>query len=90
MAAMLARYEDAARLHGAFDALCAQYGVRPPAALEEFIGGQDPFAPAQAALTPPVYGEIYEQGRRMTLDEAVAIVVELGDAAASGAALRPI
>ena len=32
---------------------------------------------------------IYEDGRRMTLDEAVALVVELGDLAASGAPLTP-
>ena len=78
MAAMLGRYEDAARMHGAFDALCAQYGVRPPSALAEFIGGQDPFAPARAAFSPEEYAALYEDGRRMTLDEAVALVVQLG------------
>ena len=63
--------EDAAELTGAFEALCERYGVRPPAALERFLEGQDPFAVTRAALPPDVYEAAYERGRRLTLDEAV-------------------
>ena len=50
MAGMLGRYEDAAVINGAFDALCERYGVRPPAALERFIGTSDPFVATREAL----------------------------------------
>ncbi len=80
MAAMIGRSEDAARLTGAFDGLTERYGVRPPAALSRFIDQVDPFAMARAALSPDAYAAAYEAGRRMTLEEAVALVTEVGAA----------
>ena len=83
MATMVGRFDDALRLQGAFDALCQQYGVRPPAALERFIAGVDPFGEAVAAMPTATAAAAREAGRQMTLDEAVALVVEIGDEAAS-------
>ena len=42
LGALTGHFEEAAEIHGAFDALCERYGVRPPAALA-FVGGRDPF-----------------------------------------------
>jgi predicted ATPase/class 3 adenylate cyclase len=74
-------FEKAAEIHGAFDALCDRYGVRPPTALARFVGRQDPFALTKQSLYPAVWAAAYDRGRRLTLDEAVAIVVALGEAA---------
>ena len=85
MAAMIGRFEDAAVLIGAFDALCERYAVRPPAALGRFITNLDPFGMTKAALDPEIYEANAARGRRLTLDEAVAMVVALGrDAEAAG------
>jgi predicted ATPase/class 3 adenylate cyclase len=78
MADMLHRFEDAARLSGAFDALCERYGVRPPAALGRFIDAQDPFAIARGALPPEDWERLYGEGRRMDLEAAVALIVDIG------------
>lgn len=74
-------FETAAEIHGAFDALCERYGVRPPTALSRFVGRLDPFALTKQSLDPDLWAAAYERGRRLTLDEAVAIVGELGEAA---------
>jgi hypothetical protein len=79
MAAMLGRFEDGAEINGAFDALCERYGVRPPASLDRFIATNDPFVVIRAGLPPETFAAAYERGRRMTLDEAVAAVVRLGE-----------
>lgn len=89
LAAMLGRMDDAARMTGTFDTLCQRYGVRPPAALARFVGTLDPFGMARAGLTPERYAAMYEEGRRMNLDAAVAMVAELGDAAAAGRGAVP-
>jgi len=81
MAAMLGRFEEGAELDGAFEANCERYGVRPPAGLSRFIQNQDPFAAIRAALPANVYAAARERGRRMSLDDAVAKVIELADAA---------
>ncbi|MGP1674842.1 MAG: hypothetical protein ACTS8Z_06495, partial [Candidatus Limnocylindrales bacterium] len=52
-----------------------------PAALDLFIETSDPFAATRAALPPEVYAAAYERGRRLSLDEAVAKVAELGEVA---------
>ena len=83
LASIVGRDEDAVLVSGAFDGLCERYGVRPPAALQEFVGDLDPLARARAEMTPAAYAAAYEQGRRMTLEEAVALIVELGDSAAT-------
>jgi hypothetical protein len=81
MASLLGRPADAARLSGAFENLCGRYGVRPPASLERFIGEMDVVGRVRAALTPETFAAAVEQGRRMSLDEAVALIAELGDVA---------
>jgi predicted ATPase/class 3 adenylate cyclase len=81
LGALTGRFEEAAEIHGAFDALCERYGVRPPVALSTFVGRQDPFELARRNVDPAQWAAAYERGRRLTLDEAVAIIVGLGDAA---------
>jgi tetratricopeptide (TPR) repeat protein len=81
LGALTGRYADAAEIHGAFDALCDRYGVRPPAALAQFVGGNDPFEMTRQNLDPAAWAEAYARGRRLSLDEAVALVVGLGEAA---------
>jgi hypothetical protein len=82
MAVMTGRFEHAAEMIGAFEASCERYGVRPPAALSTFIEVTDPFGATREALSADVYAAAYERGSRMTLDEAVARVAEVGEAAA--------
>lgn len=82
MASMLGRYQEAARLSGAFEGLCQRFGVRPPASLERFIGGMDAIGPAREALPPDVFRAAVDDGRRMSLDDAVALIAALGDVAA--------
>ena len=86
VAAIVGRFDVAAELIGTFDASCERYGVRPPAALGNFIKSHDPFALTREALSPEAYAAAYERGRRLSLDEAVAKVADLGDAAAAGGA----
>jgi predicted ATPase/class 3 adenylate cyclase len=83
VAVMIGRFEDAAEIVGAFEASCERYGVRPPAALTTFIEVSDPFAATRQALSPETYAAAYERGARMTLDEAVARVADLGEVAAA-------
>ena len=52
LGALTGHFEEAAEIHGAFDALCDRYGVRPPAALAIFVGRQDPFAMTKQGLDP--------------------------------------
>ena len=81
LGALTGHFEEAAEINGAFDALCERYGVRPPAALWMFVGGHDPFEMTRQNLDPDTWAVAYAQGRRLTLDEAVAKIVALGDAA---------
>lgn len=79
MADILHRFEDAARLTGAFDALCERYGVRPPAALGRFIETQDPFTAARDGVgSDEAWARLYAEGRRMDLETAVALIVDIG------------
>lgn len=75
---MVGRLEEAAVLYGAFDALCERYGVRPPAALGRFIKNSDPFLAVRTGLPRDVFEAAYERGRRLSLDAAVALVLDLG------------
>ena len=84
MAVMVQRHADAARLTGAFDALTERYGVRPPAALGRFIAQTDPFAMARAGLSETGWADAYAAGRRMSLEEAIELVAEVGAIGASG------
>jgi hypothetical protein len=87
---MAGRFEDAAELIGAFEASCERYGVRPPSALNRFIATKDPFAATREALPPDVFAAAMERGRRLDLNEAVAKVAELGEAAAIATGSGPV
>jgi tetratricopeptide (TPR) repeat protein len=81
LGALTGRFEEAAEINGAFDALCERYGVRPPASLALFVGGHDAFEMTRQNLDPETWAQAYARGGRLTLDEAVAKIVALGDAA---------
>ena len=79
VAMILNRPETAAMLMGAFESLCQRYGVRPPMSLERFLSDLDVLPELRDALDSDRLEGAIDRGRRMTLDEAVALVVELGD-----------
>jgi hypothetical protein len=81
VAALAERWEEAAELAGAFEASCERYGVRPPAGLDRFVLTNDPVSASRLSLAPDVFNAAYERGRRLSLDEAVAKVIEIGEAA---------
>jgi hypothetical protein len=81
VAALAERWEVAAELAGAFEASCERYGVRPPAGLDRFVLNNDPVSASKVSLAPEVFAAAYERGRRLSLDEAVATVVEIGEMA---------
>jgi non-specific serine/threonine protein kinase len=68
----------AATLMGAFEGLCGRYGVRPPPGLGQMIESADPLSQARAALGEAATDAAVERGRRMTLDEAMELIVGLG------------
>ncbi len=71
--------EDGARLTGAFDAARERYGVRPPAGLERFVTAQDPFRLVREAVPPDRFEAAYEEGRRLSLGEAVELVAGMAE-----------
>ena len=83
LGALTGHFEEAAEIYGAFDALCDRYGVRPPASLARYVGGSDPFRMTKERLDPDTWAAAYARGRRLTLDEAVAMIVTLGDEASA-------
>jgi len=90
IAVILDEPEVAARLTGAFDAGCERYGVRPPAALERFLQVDDPFQMARDVLSTEAYDLAYAAGRRMTVGEAVATIVRIGEAASDPDGPTPV
>jgi tetratricopeptide (TPR) repeat protein len=78
MAALeLGRPESAAVILGAFDTHSRLLGVRSPQGLDQFIAAYDPRGRAAAALDPDAFDSATRRGREMTLDEAVAYVLEM-------------
>jgi len=75
---------DAALVMGAFEGLCERYGVRPPMGLEELIRRTGPGTRLQGIVDPLALASLLERGRRMTLDEAMDVVVRILDAVPSG------
>jgi predicted ATPase/class 3 adenylate cyclase len=67
---------EAATMMGAFDALCEIHGVRPPAGLGQLLAGSRIEQRAEATLDSQEYAAAVRQGRHMSLDEAVAFVVD--------------
>jgi len=84
IALIAGRPGDAVALMGAFESLCERYGVRPPVPLRDLIGVADPLGQASALLTPDVVAEQLRIGRRMTIAEAVALTLEIGNGVAPG------
>ncbi|MGH8775197.1 MAG: hypothetical protein ACRDWI_08500 [Jiangellaceae bacterium] len=79
IATALDRPDTAALLTGAFEGLCERHGARPPAALQRFLDRHDPFAAARDALDAEELQAAVARGRRVSLDEAMALIVELGN-----------
>ncbi len=69
----------AATVMGAFEGLCDRYGVRPPIAIARLIEDAAPLEQARLAMGPIAAEEALERGRRMTLDEAMELIVGLAD-----------
>jgi predicted ATPase/class 3 adenylate cyclase len=76
--------ESAAVLLGAMETATAQYGVRPPAGLAFLISTREPSKRVEEALDPATLRDAMERGRRMSLDEAVELVLQLGRDAGLG------
>ena len=74
------RFEDAAILTGAFEGSCERIGVRPPIPLQRIIDTRQPSRRIAEALEPATLAVLTERGRRMSLDEAVAYVLQMADA----------
>jgi hypothetical protein len=73
------RPEDAAILLGASDHLSELYGVKAPLGLQELLGVSDPSGRAIATLGEERYQQAFDEGRQMTLDQAVALIVRMQD-----------
>ncbi len=73
------RPEDAARLLGASDHLTELYGVKAPLGLHELLGVADPSGRAMAALGEDQYRQAFQEGRQMTLEQTVALIVRIVD-----------
>jgi len=67
--------DDAALIMGAFEGLCERYGVRPPIGLEHLIRSSDPGVRLQGIMAPAALEAALERGRRMSIDEAMDVVV---------------
>jgi predicted ATPase len=72
--------EEAPMIMGAFEGLCDRYGVRPPLGLEQLIRTSDPAVRLKELLDPATLDGALDRGRRMTIDEAMDLVVHIGDA----------
>ena len=83
VAALLAleagRPEDAARLLGASDHLTELYGVKAPLGLRELLGMSDPHGRVIAMLGEERYREGFDEGRQMTIEQTVALIVRVVD-----------
>jgi predicted ATPase/class 3 adenylate cyclase len=79
IAMALERPKVAALLTGAFEGLCERYGVRPPTPVRRFLYPHDPVAAARPALGDEDLQAAVARGRRMSLDETMALIVELSE-----------
>jgi predicted ATPase/class 3 adenylate cyclase len=73
------RPDDAAALLGAAEALGLRYGVHRPGGLERLIARGNPEARVLAAIGQERVDAAKALGRRMTLDEAAALVGRIAD-----------
>lgn len=73
------RVEEAAVLRGAFEGLCEVYGVKPPPGMLHVIAGADIEPQVRQSLGAEAYEQALQRGRRLSLDAAVDLVVEICD-----------
>jgi hypothetical protein len=71
--------EDAAVLVGAFQNLCELYGVRPPSAVVFLIAGGRVEERVKDVLSREDLAQAMDRGRRLGLDAAVALVIDVCD-----------
>jgi hypothetical protein len=83
------RSEDAAVLLGGFENLCEVYGVRPPIGFLNLITGTGIEKRIKDALGEETYAQATDRGRRLSLDAAVDLVVEICDQFLSDQAGKP-
>jgi predicted ATPase/class 3 adenylate cyclase len=76
--------ESAAVLLGTLETATAKYGVQPPAGLALLIATREPSKRVAEELDPATLRDAMERGRRMSLDEAVELLLQLGRDAGVG------
>ena len=64
---------------GAFEGLCDRYGVRPPMPLQQIVNSRRPRERLSEDLSPHELERLIDRGKRMSLDEAVALIVRMAD-----------
>jgi hypothetical protein len=69
------RHDEAAIALAAFDHLCDIHGVQPPAGIGQLILASRVEQRAFAALSSEAHANAIRRGRSMTLDEAIAFIV---------------
>lgn len=74
----------AATLLGALDTAIVQYGVRPPAGLALLLSTRDPRDRVRESLDEATLARATAEGSRMSLDEAVDLIVETARKAGLG------
>ena len=77
LAVLAGRPEDAATLLGAHEHLQELYGVKAPMGLAQLLDTNDPHVVARAALGDEAYESAFARGRQMTLDQVVALTVQV-------------
>jgi hypothetical protein len=65
-----------ATIRGALDTAFERLGIRPPSSYED-LGGTDPIPAIIGILGQEVYDEAVARGRRLSLDETVALFEEM-------------
>jgi predicted ATPase/class 3 adenylate cyclase len=77
--------EAAASLMGAFEEFRQLYGIEPPAGLNFLIETNAPLQRTRATIGDEAFEAAFDRGRRMSLDEAVALVAAVAEASPSRA-----
>jgi predicted ATPase/class 3 adenylate cyclase len=73
------RAEDACLIQGAFEGLSQQYGVSPPMGMQILLANWDLSARLTAAMGAEDAAEAIDRGRRLSHDEAIALVARMGE-----------
>jgi predicted ATPase/class 3 adenylate cyclase len=73
------RAEEACLIQGAFEGLSQQYGVNPPIGMQLLLASWDLNGRLTAAMGAEDAAEAIGRGRRMSRDEAIALVARMGE-----------